>query len=270
MGVNEAKERLSNILNMPIMAYELKKILLEELAADTKDDIRKGVRDVGKKAEKAIKDIDEELYRIDKLMSFERKYSDMEYICGVDEVGRGPLAGPIVSAAVVLPKNFKIPYINDSKKLTAKRREELYDVIIENAVSYGIGSRNERYIDEYGIQPSNYAAMRDAIGRLSVKPDVLLVDAVRIPDIDIKEVSIIKGDSLSISIAAASIVAKVTRDRLMKAYSALYPEYDFDSNMGYGSQKHLAALKSLGPCEIHRRSFIEGIMAEAKLENIKQ
>ncbi len=260
MNVTEAKNKLNNILEMPIMAYELKKILLMELIENTKDDIRKGVRDVALKAEKAINDIDSELKRIDKMMSFERKYEDMEYICGVDEVGRGPLAGPIVSAAVVLPKDFKIPYINDSKKLTPKKREELYDVIIENAVSYGIGSRSERTIDEFGIQPSNYDAMKEAIGRLTVKPDVLLVDAVRIPDIGIKEVSIIKGDSLSISIAAASIVAKVTRDRLMTAYSALYPEYDFDSNMGYGSAKHLEALRTIGPCEIHRQSFIRGIL----------
>ena len=260
MKADEIKEKLNKINDMPVMAYELKKILLQELVDEIKDDERKTIKNLAVRAEKEIAGIDAEIERIDKMMFFEKKYEEYQYVAGVDEVGRGPLAGPIVSAAVVLPKDFRIPYVNDSKKLTHKKREELYDVIMENAIAVGIGSRSERSIDEFGIQPSNYDAMKEAIGRLSVKPDVLLVDAVRIPNINIKEISIIKGDSLSISIAAASIIAKVTRDRLMIAYSALYPEYDFASNMGYGSAKHIEALKTVGPCEIHRRSFIEGIL----------
>ena len=186
----------------------------------------------------------------------EKLYENEGYICGIDEVGRGPLAGPVYAAAVILPKDCKLLYINDSKKLTAKKREELYDIIMKEAVSVGIGFRGPERIDEINILQATYESMRDAIANLSVKPAVLLNDAVTIPGVSIKQVPIVKGDAKSVSIAAASIVAKVTRDRLMDEYDAKYPGYDFASNKGYGSAKHIEVLKKIGPTEIHRRSFI--------------
>ena len=187
---------------------------------------------------------------------YEKKYEDCGYICGIDEVGRGPLAGPVVACAVILPKDCDILYLNDSKQLSAKKREELYDIINEKAVSVGIGYVSPERIDEINILQATYEAMRQAIEALSVKPDVLLNDAVTIPQVDILQVPIIKGDAKSISIAAASIVAKVTRDRLMEEYDKVLPGYDFASNKGYGSATHIAALKEIGPSPIHRKSFI--------------
>ena len=260
MNIKEIKEQYEYIKNLDIMKYNLKIMLYKGLIESISNDERKAVRDISKKCEKQIEELENEITRVRKMMLFEEKYKDMPYICGIDEVGRGPLAGPIVTAAVILPKDFVIPYLNDSKQLTPKRREELYDIITENAVTYGIGSRSERYIDSEGIQKADYESMKESVSRLTVKPDVLLIDALRIPDMDIKEVSIIKGDTLSVSIAAASIIAKVTRDRLMTAYDALYPEYGFASNMGYGSSKHLEALKTIGACEIHRKSFLKNIL----------
>ena len=177
-------------------------------------------------------------------------------VCGVDEAGRGPLAGPVCAAAVILPAGLVIDGLNDSKKLTDKKRRELYDVITQNAVSYGIAMASEREIDEINILQATYEAMREAISKLSVKPDVLLNDAVKIPQVDIRQVPIIKGDAKSVSIAAASIVAKVTRDRLMEEYDKVLPGYGFASNKGYGSAEHIAALKEIGPSPIHRQSFI--------------
>ena len=198
--------------------------------------------------------------RVEEMCAFEKKYADAEYICGIDEVGRGPLAGPVVTAAVILPKDARILYINDSKKLTEKRREELYEVIREQALAIGIGSCTHEEIDEYNILQATYKAMREAVGKLAVTPSLLLVDAVHIPDLDIRQVSIVKGDAKSQSIAAASIIAKVTRDRLMCAYDAIYPEYGFASNKGYGTAVHMDALRKYGPCPIHRHSFIGGIV----------
>ena len=181
-------------------------------------------------------------------------------MCGIDEVGRGPLAGPVVACACILPKDCNILYINDSKKLSKKKREELYDIIMKEAVAVGIGYNSPERIDEINILQATFEAMREAISKLSVTPDILLNDAVTIPGVDIKQVPIIKGDAKSISIGAASIVAKVTRDRLMEDYDKLFPEYGFASNMGYGTAVHIKAIKEIGPCPIHRRSFIHNFV----------
>ena len=198
--------------------------------------------------------------RMYKMFSFEREYADRQSICGIDEVGRGPFAGPVVAAAVILPKDCDILYLNDSKKLSEKKRELLYDEIYEKAVAIGIGMSSEKVIDEINILQATYKAMQQAISKLSVKPDLLLNDAVTIPEVDIEQVPIIKGDAKSASIAAASIVAKVTRDRMMKEYDAVYPGYDFAKNKGYGTAEHVAALKKFGPTPIHRRSFISNFV----------
>lgn len=201
-----------------------------------------------------------ELARIEELKKYEKEYSMYANICGIDEVGRGPLAGPVVAGAVILPKDCDILYINDSKKLSEKKREALYDEIMEKAVAVGIGYADWERIDEINILQATYEAMREAINNLKIRPDILLNDAVTIPGVDIKQVPIIKGDAKSISIGAASIVAKVTRDRLMVEYEDKYPGYNFASNKGYGSQAHIEALKTIGPCPIHRRSFIKNFV----------
>ena len=200
--------------------------------------------------------LEAELKRIEALKQYEKEYEHLGYGCGIDEVGRGPFAGPVVACAVILPKDCNILYINDSKKLSEKRREELYDIIIKEAVAYGIGIKDNNRIDEINILQATYEAMREAISNLKVKPDVLLNDAVTIPGVDIKQVPIIKGDAKSISIGAASIVAKVTRDRMMAEFDVKYPGYEFAKNKGYGTAAHIEGLKKYGPCEIHRRSFI--------------
>ncbi len=200
--------------------------------------------------------LEQERERMEKMWQFERQYSDCQYICGIDEVGRGPFAGPVVACAVILPKDLDILYVNDSKKVTPKRRELLYDEIMEKAVAVGLGYATSARIDEINILQATYEAMREAIGQLNPRPDLLLNDAVTIPEVDIKQVPIIKGDAKSVSIAAASIVAKVTRDRLMVEYDEVFPGYDFAGNKGYGTAAHIEGLKKLGPCPIHRRSFI--------------
>ena len=194
--------------------------------------------------------------RMYEMFSFEREYGDHQAICGIDEVGRGPFAGPVVAAAVILPKDCDILYLNDSKKLSEKKRELLYDEIYEKAVAIGIGMSSEEVIDEINILQATYEAMRQAVSRLSVQPQLLLNDAVTIPEIQIPQVPIIKGDAKSVSIAAASIVAKVTRDRMMEEYDKVLPEYGFASNKGYGSAAHIEALKKYGPSPIHRKTFI--------------
>ena len=200
--------------------------------------------------------LEAEIKRIEALKQYEKEYEHLGYVCGIDEVGRGPFAGPVVACAVILPKDCSILYINDSKKLSEKRREELYEIITKEAVSFGIGIRDNKRIDEINILEATYEAMRDAISSLKVKPAVLLNDAVTIPGVDIKQVPIIKGDAKSISIGAASIVAKVTRDRMMIEYDEIFPGYDFAKNKGYGTAAHIEGLKKLGPCDIHRFSFI--------------
>ena len=229
---------------------------LESIMTDYVDDDRSGVINLLKKSKKRIDDYNRELARIDALKEYERKFSDCDYIAGIDEVGRGPLAGPVVAGVVILPKNCNILYINDSKKLSEKKREELYDIITKEALAFATAVVSPQRIDEVNILNATYEAMREAIGKLKIKPDILLNDAVNIPGVDIKQVPIIKGDAKSISIGAASIIAKVTRDRMMVEYDKLYPEYDFASNKGYGSAKHIEALKKHGKCPIHRDSFI--------------
>lgn len=219
-------------------------------------DERSAVATLVKQAQKRIGAYQKEIERTEKLKFFEKKYCDYEFICGIDEVGRGPLAGPVVTGAVILPKDCDILYLNDSKQLSEKKREELYVIIMEKAVSVGIGYNSPERIDEINILQATLEAMREAISKLDPQPSLLLNDAVTIPKVDIKQVPIIKGDAKSISIAAASIVAKVTRDRLMVQYAEIYPEYGFESNKGYGSASHIEALKKYGPTPIHRRSFI--------------
>lgn len=227
-----------------------------EYSLDERSQVSKLVEGVNKKLDALAK----EKERMHMMFSFEREYADCQYICGVDEVGRGPLAGPVVAGAVILPKDCSLLYLNDSKKLSEKKREELYDKIMENALAVGIGYGSPERIDEINILQADYEAMREAIGKLTYKPDVLLNDAVTIPNVDIKQVPIIKGDAKSASIAAASIIAKVTRDRLMVEYAKIYPEYGFDSNKGYGSAAHIEALKKYGPTVIHRQSFIKNFI----------
>lgn len=178
----------------------------------------------------------------------------INFIAGIDEVGRGPLVGPVVTAAVILPKDFYDERINDSKKLTEKKRELLYDVIMENAISVGIGISSEDVIDEINILNATKRAMLEAVNNLSVKPEHLLIDAVKL-NTDIPQTSIIKGDAKSESIAAASIIAKVTRDRMMIELDKIHPEYDFKHNKGYGTKKHIEAIRKYGIIKEHRKTF---------------
>ena len=233
---------------------------INNLCERFKEDNRAGVVNTIKKAQKRLQEYEKEIIRTEKLKVYEKKYESFGYVCGIDEVGRGPLCGPVVTAAVILPKDCKILYLNDSKQLSEKKREELYDVIMENAVSVGIGYNGPERIDEINILQATYEAMRMAINNLSVRPDVLLNDAVKIPQVDIMQVPIIKGDAKSVSIAAASIVAKVTRDRLMVEYDKVYPGYGFAKNKGYGSAEHIEALKKLGKTPIHRETFIKNFL----------
>lgn len=203
-----------------------------------------------------------ERQRLEGMREFENKYSELGAVAGIDEAGRGPLAGPVVAAAVILPKDIFLPFLNDSKKVTEKRRDVLFDQIKQEAIAYGIGIASNALIDEINILQATYEAMREAVSKLNKTPDILLVDAVHIPGISIKQVGIVKGDAKSVNIAAASILAKVTRDRLMLEYDKIYPEYGFASNKGYGTAKHIEALKVCGACDIHRRSFIGNFVCE--------
>ncbi len=230
------------------------------LIAQWAEDERSGVRKLAQAAQKRLDNLKKERMRTEGLKKYEREYDNYLYICGVDEAGRGPLAGPVVAGAVILPKDCDILYINDSKKLTAAKRAQLYDVIMEHAVAASTGTVGPERIDEINILQATYEAMRQAIAGLDPAPTLLLNDAVTIPQIEIPQVPIIKGDAKSISIGAASIIAKVTRDRLMEEYHELYPEYGFAAHKGYGSAEHIAALKKYGPAPIHRRSFIKNFL----------
>lgn len=230
---------------------------LPELIKKYTEDERVSIRKLIASAEKKLAILEKERQRIYRLSEYERRYADYRYLCGIDEVGRGPLAGPVVAGAVILPKDCEILYINDSKQLSEKKREELYEIIIEKAVACAVGYATPERIDEINILQATYEAMREAIAKLSPAPDILLNDAVMIPQISVKQVPIIKGDAKSISIGAASIIAKVTRDRLMVEYDKIFPEYGFAANKGYGSAAHIDALKKYGPTPIHRRSFIK-------------
>lgn len=230
---------------------------LPEIIRRYAQDQRSGVRRLAENAEKKLAALEKEKERIEKLRVYEEKYGEYEFICGIDEAGRGPLAGPVVAGAVILPKDCRILYINDSKQLTEKKREELYDIIVEKAVSYGVGYASPERIDEINILQATYEAMREALAKLDPCPDILLNDAVTIPGVEIRQIPIIKGDAKSITIGAASILAKVTRDRLMTEYDKVFPEYGFGGNKGYGSAAHIEALKKYGPTPIHRRSFLK-------------
>ncbi len=245
-SISEIKNRLAITPDEELPAF------IDSLKGDDRGGVIKIIESAAKRYDKLLA----EKKRIYDLQQYERQFPDLLYICGIDEVGRGPFAGPVVAGAVILPKDCDILYINDSKKLSEKVREKLYDEILEKAVSASVGIVGPERIDEINILQATFEAMRKAIDGLSVKPDVLLNDAVTIPQVDIKQVPIIKGDAKSITIGAASIFAKVTRDRMMLEYDKQYPEYGFAKNVGYGTAEHIEALKKYGPCPIHRKSFI--------------
>lgn len=205
-----------------------------------------------------------ELDRLENMRVYEKKYESCGLICGIDEAGRGPLAGPVVAGAVILPRDCQILYLNDSKKLTARRRELLYEEIMEKALAVGTGVVSHARIDEINILQATYEAMRQAIEKLGMAPDILLNDAVTIPEVTLKQVPIIKGDAKSVSIAAASVIAKVTRDRMMIEMDQKYPGYGFASNKGYGSAAHIASIREMGPCGIHRKTFIRNFTDHAE------
>jgi len=258
MEVSEMEERKIGQIKEELKAAT--EAMLPSFIMAYESDERSGVIKLVEQAKKRLQKLEEERKRIWKLQEYERKYGQYTYICGIDEVGRGPLAGPVVAGAVILPKDCDILYINDSKKLTAAKREELYDEIMEKAVAAGIGMVSPQRIDEINILQATYEAMREAISKLEPAPDILLNDAVTIPEVTIPQVPIIKGDAKSISIGAASIVAKVTRDRLMAEYDKVLPQYGFASNKGYGSAEHIKALQEVGPSPIHRASFIKNFV----------
>ncbi len=247
MKVKEIKEKFE------AAGEEELTFLLSQFQNDERASVKAIVTSYQKRREK----LRLEMERIETLKFYENKYQNYDYICGIDEVGRGPLAGPVVAAAVILPKDSRILWLNDSKKLSPAKREELYDIIMREAVAVGIGANSHKVIDEINILQATYGAMQKAIAALPIKPDLLLNDAVTIPDVPYQQIPIIKGDAKSVSIAAASIIAKVTRDRMMVEYDRLYPGYDFASNKGYGSPAHIAALKSIGSSPIHRKTFIK-------------
>ena len=233
--------------------------MLPAFISEYGNDSRLGVQKLLQQARKRLEKLEQERERIEKLRVYEKQYEKTGYVCGVDEVGRGPLAGPVVAGAVILPKDCRILYINDSKKLSGKKREELYEVIMEQALAVGIGMVSPARIDEINILQATYEAMRQAIQNLSLTPDILLNDAVTIPQVSIPQVPIIKGDAKSISIGAASIIASGFRDRLMVEYDKIMPEYGFARNKGYGSGEHIQAIQTFGPSPIHRQTFIKNI-----------
>lgn len=251
-AISKIKEKLESLEVMDI----------PQAVAEFMADQRKGVIKLVTSAQKRYENYLNELKRLEEISAYEKEcyLNGCIYVAGIDEVGRGPLAGPVVTAVVILKQGAKIEGINDSKKLSEAKREELYDIIVKEAVDYSIGIVSPAEIDEINILQATYKAMQQCIDRLKVKPDFILVDAVTIPNIEIKQKGIIKGDAKSISIGAASIVAKVTRDRMMKDYAEIFSGYDFEQNKGYGSPKHIEAIKKIGICPIHRRSFVKNFM----------
>lgn len=250
---------------------EIKEILgncsMEELPEQIKqfeEDSRKGVQTALASFRKKYEKHQQELARLDEILTYERGLWEAGYdlIAGIDEVGRGPLAGPVVAAAVILPKECKIEGVNDSKKLSAKKREELYDIILEKAVSYGIGVVSNERIDEINILQATYEAMREALSQLKPKAEYILADAVTIPMVSTPQRGIIKGDAKSMSIGAASIVAKVYRDRMMEAYEEVYPGYGFASNKGYGAAEHIEGIRKQGITPIHRKTFVKNFLPQ--------
>ena len=254
---------------MNLSIVEIKKILnytpIENIPSkilEFEEDKRQGVKSLVEGFNKKYKNYLEELDRLESISSFEKEYYSKNYkiIAGIDEVGRGPLAGPVVASIVILPKECKILGINDSKKLSQVKREQLYIEILRNAIDYGIGIVISDEIDKINILQSTYKAMQIAINNLKIKPDCILVDALTIPNINIMQVPIISGDAKSISIGASSIIAKVTRDNLMKNLHKKYPNYEFDKNKGYGSQNHIEAIKQFGITEFHRKTFVKNFL----------
>lgn len=243
--IKEVKERLA-------MIDELDHPLFEELILDGRAGVQAAI---SKRKRELQKQVDEDL-RLEKMLAYEKELyaQGMDLIAGVDEVGRGPLAGPVVAAAVILPKACKIPGLNDSKKIPKSKHKEIYEAVLQNAVAIGIGVKDNHVIDQVNIYEATKLAMMEAIGQLDPQPQHLLIDAMKL-DLPISQTSIIKGDANSLSIAAASIVAKVTRDQMMEEFDREYPGYDFAQNAGYGTAKHLAGLDKLGVTPIHRRSF---------------
>ena len=250
---------------------EIKEILgncsMEELPEQMKqfeEDSRKGVQTALASFRKKYEKHQQELARLEEILTYERGLWEAGYdlVAGIDEVGRGPLAGPVVAAAVILPKECKIEGVNDSKKLSAKKREELYDIILERAVSYGIGVVSNERIDEINILQATYEAMREALSQLKPKAEYILADAVTIPMVSTPQRGIIKGDAKSMSIGAASIVAKVYRDRMMEAYEEVYPGYGFASNKGYGAAEHIEGIRKQGITPIHRKTFVKNFLPQ--------
>ncbi len=251
-SVKEIKEIADNLSEDKYLEF------IEELKGDERKSVNKIAISLAKKLDK-IRLEEERLERINAYENegYEKGYT---YIAGVDEAGRGPLAGPVVAAVVVLKQGTKIPGINDSKKLSEEKRNELFEIIKEEALDYGIGIVGNEEIDEYNILNATYMAMRKALNCLKKQPDYILADAVHIPDVDIDQNSIIKGDAKSISIAAASILAKVTRDSLMYQYDEIYPEYGFAHHKGYGTAEHYKAIDENGITPIHRKSFLKNVI----------
>ena len=243
--IKEVKERLA-------MIDELDHPLFEELILDGRAGVQAAI---SKRKHELQKQVDEDL-RLEKMLAYENELyaQGIDLIAGVDEVGRGPLAGPVVAAAVILPKACKIPGLNDSKKIPKYKHKEIYEAVLQNAIAIGIGIKDNHVIDQVNIYEATKLAMMEAIGQLDPQPQHLLIDAMKL-DLSIPQTSFIKGDANSLSIAAASIVAKVTRDQMMEDLDQLYPGYDFAQNAGYGTANHLAGLHKLGVTPIHRRSF---------------
>ena len=243
--IKEIKEQLANI-------QRLDDPLLTELEQDSRSGV---IQAIAKRKKEIQKRLDED-ERLEGMLAYEKEcYArEIELIAGVDEVGRGPLAGPVVAAAVILPKACKIPGLNDSKKIPKSKHKEIYEAVLQNAIAIGIGVKDNQVIDQVNIYEATKLAMMEAIGQLDPQPQHLLIDAMKL-DLPISQTSIIKGDANSLSIAAASIVAKVTRDQMMEEFDKEYPGYDFAQNAGYGTAKHLAGLDKLGVTPIHRRSF---------------
>ena len=243
--IKEIKEQLANIQRLD-----------DPLLAELEKDDRSGVIQAIAKRKREIQKRINEDERLEGMLAYEKEcYArGMELIAGVDEVGRGPLAGPVVAAAVILPKACKIPGLNDSKKIPKSKHKEIYEAVLQNAIAIGIGVKDNQVIDQVNIYEATKLAMMEAIGQLEPQPQHLLIDAMKL-DLPIPQTSIIKGDANSLSIAAASIVAKVTRDQMMEEFDRKYPGYDFAQNAGYGTANHLAGLDQLGVTPIHRRSF---------------
>ena len=254
--IKEIKELLTTIT-------DLESSLFEELGKDPRAGVQKEIQ----KRKREIQAELEEINRLEIMLRYEKElYAEgINLIAGVDEVGRGPLAGPVVAAAVILPKDCKIKGLNDSKKIPKKKHEEIFQVVKENALAIGIGVMDNHVIDQVNIYEATKLAMKEAIAQLQLKPEHLLIDAMEL-DLPISQTSIIKGDANSLSIAAASIIAKVTRDNLMNHYDQEFPGYDFNHNAGYGTAKHLESISKLGITPIHRTSFepIKSMVATPK------